>query len=60
MKDNIGFQYLGKKDFASLSRQIFDILADNMSVIAPTGNSREEDFNIRGDCNVQKEKKVCR
>lgn len=45
MKDNIGFQYLDKKDFASLSRQIFDILADNMSVIAPTGNSREEDFN---------------
>ena len=45
MKDNIGFQYRDKKEFASLSRQIFDILADNMSVIAPTGNSREEDFN---------------
>ena len=25
--------------------EIFNILADNMSVIAPTGNSREYDFN---------------
>lgn len=38
------FEYMNKKDFAFLSRQIFDILADNMSQIAPTGNSREEDF----------------
>lgn len=41
----MNFEYLNKKDFASLSRQIFDILADNMSAIAPTGNSRDEDFN---------------
>lgn len=39
------FEYMNKKDFVSLSRQIFDILADNMTVIAPTGNSREADFN---------------
>lgn len=39
------FQYLDKKNFTDVSRQIFDILADNMSVIAPTGNSREEDYN---------------
>ncbi len=45
MKENISFQYLDKKDFASLSRQIFDILADNMVEIAPTGNSRDEDFD---------------
>lgn len=38
------FEYMNKKEFDSLSRQIFDILADNMSVIAPTGNSREADF----------------
>ncbi|MBQ8575261.1 MAG: hypothetical protein IJ447_04335 [Clostridia bacterium] len=38
------FEYMNKNDFGSLSRQIFDILADNMSVIAPTDNSREEDF----------------
>lgn len=38
------FEYMNKRDFDSLSRQIFDILADNMTVIAPTGNSREEDF----------------
>lgn len=38
------FQYLDKKDFTALSQQLFDILADNMSVIAPTGNSRQEDY----------------
>ncbi|MBP3445912.1 MAG: hypothetical protein J6K64_01395 [Clostridia bacterium] len=41
----MNFEYLNKKDFVSLSRQIFDILADNMAEIAPTGNSREDDFN---------------
>lgn len=38
------FQYLDKKEFTALSQQLFDILADNMSVIAPTGNSRQEDY----------------
>ncbi|MBQ3128504.1 MAG: hypothetical protein IJC13_05655 [Clostridia bacterium] len=41
----MNFEYLNKKDFVLLSRQIFDILADNMAEIAPTGNSRDEDFN---------------
>lgn len=41
----IKFGYLNKPDFPVIAQTIFDILADNMSVIAPTGNSREEDYN---------------
>lgn len=40
----ISFSYLDKSDFLTVAQQIFDILADNMTVIAPTGNTREEDF----------------
>ena len=46
MEENISLSYLDKKDFPLVSRQIFDILADNMTVIAPTGNSREQDFAL--------------
>lgn len=42
----ISFEYLNKSDFSAFATQIFDILADNMSVIAPTGNSREDDFAL--------------
>lgn len=42
----ISFEYLNKADFSAYKRQIFDILADNMTVIAPTGNSREKDFGL--------------
>lgn len=42
--NNIRFEYLNKTDFKTLSNELFSILADNMTVIAPTGNSREEDF----------------
>ena len=42
----ISFSYLDKSDFQTVAQQIFDILADNMTMIAPTGNSREEDFNL--------------
>ena len=45
----ISFEYLNKPDFSALARQIFDILADNMTIIAPTGNSREEDFGLWSD-----------
>lgn len=41
---NLKFEYLNKSDFAAFAQQIFNILADNMTAIAPTGNSREEDF----------------
>lgn len=41
---NITFEYLNKADFPAVSSVIFNILADNMEIIAPTGNSREDDF----------------
>lgn len=44
--NNIRFEYLNKPDFSVLSNDIFNILADNMTAIAPTGNSREEDYNL--------------
>lgn len=40
----ITFEYVNKPDFSVISNEIFNILADNMSVIAPTDNSREEDY----------------
>lgn len=46
---SITFTYLNKPDFQTVARQIFDILADNMTGIAPTGNSREEDFVLWSD-----------
>lgn len=40
----IAFSYLPKDAFDRHSRALFEILADNMSLIAPTGNSREDDY----------------
>ena len=40
----ICFEYLNKPDFSSVANVIFDILAENMEKIAPTGNTRAEDF----------------
>ncbi len=39
----ISFSYLQKGDFNTVQQTLFDILADNMTCIAPTGNTREED-----------------
>mgnify|MGYP000866731866 CR=1 FL=1 len=36
--------FLDKSEFDSLSKDIFGILAANMSEIAPTGNSYEDDY----------------
>ena len=47
--ENLKFEYLNKSDFPTYAQQVFDILADNMSVIAPTGNSRKEDFILWSD-----------
>ncbi len=41
---SITFTYINKPDFSMVANEIFNILADNMKKIAPTGNSREEDF----------------
>lgn len=40
----IRFDFLNKNEFFGFSHYLFDILADNMSLICPTGNDREEDF----------------
>ncbi len=39
------FDFLNKDEFAFYAKDIFDILAENMSVIAPTGNTYEEDYS---------------
>ncbi len=41
----IKFEYLNKLDFSIISNAIFNILADNMEKIAPTENTREEDYS---------------
>lgn len=41
---DIRLEYLDKSDFPSVCHAIFNILADNMSEIAPTGNTSEEDY----------------
>lgn len=56
----ISCEYLKKADFPMFSQQLFDILADNMTVIAPTGNSRKEDFKLWSDAvsdGLQKEER---
>lgn len=41
---NISFTYLNKPHFSTVATEIFNILADNMEKIAPTGNTRDEDY----------------
>ncbi len=41
---NVKFSYLNKSDFSSVAIEIFNILADNMEKIAPTGNTRAQDY----------------
>lgn len=40
----IEFSYLQKCKFNEYAEILFEILADNMSAIAPTGNTREDDY----------------
>lgn len=44
MVSAVSFVYLSKPDFPRIARDIFDILEDNMSRIAPTGQTREENY----------------
>ena len=46
----IEFEYLNKADFSQYAQTIFDILSGNMTKIAPTGNTLEEDFRIWLSC----------
>ncbi len=43
---NVRFQYLDTEDFANYLPQLFHILHSNMSVIAPTNHSYEEDYTF--------------
>ena len=40
------FRQMKKEDIPVFKNEMFDILADNMSKIAPTGNSYDEDYRI--------------
>ena len=40
----VEFSYLSKNEFNKYASQLFSVLYDNMTEIAPTGNSREEDY----------------
>ena len=42
----IKFELLNKSDFLSISNEIYNIFAHNMSNIAPTDKLREEDYKI--------------
>ena len=42
----INFEYLNKSDISVYAQTIFDILSNNMTKIAPTGNTLEEDFRM--------------
>ena len=44
--NKIDFKYMDKYKFEEILPQMFEILYSNMSVIAPTNNSYESDFQI--------------
>ncbi len=50
--NSFSFQELKIEDIPVYSAEMFDILASNMSSIAPTGNSYDEDYKIWSDCVV--------
>ena len=47
----IDFYFLKQDDFKQYAGGLFSILYENMSQIASTGNSREEDFSFWYDAN---------
>ena len=46
----IEFEYLNKVDFPQYAQTIFNILGGNMTKIAPTGNTLDEDFEMWLSC----------
>ena len=46
----IKFEYLNKPDFSQCTQTLFDILSGNMTKIAPTGNTLEDDFKMWFSC----------
>ncbi len=49
----VKFYFLRHNEFEQYAEGLFSILYDNMSQIAPTGNSREEDFIFWFDANKE-------
>lgn len=47
------FTFLRREEFEQYAKALFSILYDNMSQIAPTGNSREEDFSYWFNANKE-------
>ena len=46
------FRQMQNEDIAVFINEMFEILASNMNVIAPTGNSHDADFKIWSECVV--------
>ena len=46
------FKQMQNEDIAVFINEMFEILASNMNVIAPTGNSYDADFKIWSECVV--------
>ena len=46
------FRQMKNEDIAVFINEMFEILASNMNVIAPTGNSYDADFKIWSECVV--------
>ncbi len=46
------FKQMQNEDIAVFIHEMFEILASNMNVIAPTGNSYDADFKIWSECVV--------
>ncbi|MBQ3603005.1 MAG: hypothetical protein IJA02_04130 [Clostridia bacterium] len=47
---NFTFTFLDKQNTEKFLPQLFEILHSNMSIIAPTGNTYEEDFAMWNSC----------
>ena len=46
------FRQIQNEDITLFINEMFEILASNMNVIAPTGNSYDADFKIWSECVV--------
>ena len=49
---HIVYRQMQKQDITVFLTEMYDILADNMKKIAPTGNSYDEDYKIWAECVV--------
>ena len=55
---NFTFTFIHKQNIEKYLPELFEILHSNMSIIAPTGNTYEEDFEMWKSCiipEIQKE-----